>query len=490
VSRDYRSDGVRLSVGVTEDPNVLQGGDIREGQLLDIFKAVSEVFPSDSFPFDGFEQYSIVRRALEEVDTQLRSQSGLFSNIELRAERDRLYGRVLQFFKADLRLSRKQKLARMALTRDWSEIPSYIREGIVIWKYRILLRSGTLLPRVGLPALNNAYETSMAGQMKALLTVPPLVSSRKPVGDSGLTSSLERLGVAIVRAPRPEAITSGSLGLDEALGVGGFPLGRIVEIFGKEGSGKTTLALTAAGNAQRVGRVAWLDAECKLHLPWARVNGLNVDETLLLQGNRAAEIMSSILHLVRSGDFALVVLDSLAALFPDNDLEQYDADVATERARLLDRALPRIASAASKTQTCVLFLNQVRRDEDDIARKMISTGGHALAHYSSIRLELSRRMSQKNSDNTIIGYGVKGTIVKSCVGPPYRVAEWNINFERGLDLEFGLIEQALRRSVVSREARGLKFRDEYLGLGMTEASEFLLHRPEIAALISDSLKQR
>jgi recombination protein RecA len=489
VSRDYRSDGVGLSVGITEDSDVLHG-DIRDEQLLDIFKAVSDVFPSDPFPFDAFEQYRTVRRALDEVDTQLRSQSGLFSDIELRAERDRLYGRVLEFFKADLRLSRKQKLARMALSRDWSEIPSYIREGIAIWKYRILLRSGTLFRPVGLPPLNDAYETSVAGQMNAPFTVPPLVSSRKPVSDSGLISSLERLGVAIVRTRPTEAITTGSLGLDEALGVGGFPRGRIVEIFGKEGSGKTTLALTAAGYAQRVGRVAWFEAESKLHLPWARVNGLNVDEALLLQGNRAAEVMASILHLVRSGDFALVVLDSVAALFPDNDLEQYDADLGAERARLLDRALPRIASSASKTQTCVLFLNQVRRDEEDIARKMISTGGHALAHYSSIRLELSRRMSQKDADNTLIGYGVRGTIVKSCVGPPYRVAEWNINFERGLDLEFGLIEQGLRRSVISREARGLKFRDEYLGLGMIEASRFLLHRPEIAALVSDSLKQR
>jgi recombination protein RecA len=489
VPRDYRSDGTGLSVGITEDPNVLNG-DIRhrEEQLVDIFKAVSEVFPSDAFPFDGFEQYRTLRRALDEVDTQLRLQSGPFSETELRAERGRLYRRALQVFEADLRLSRKQKLARMALSRDWSEMPSYIRDGIVMWKCRFL-RSGTLLSRVGFSRANDIYKTSVEGQIDAPFKVRSLDSPPKPASDSDLRSSLAQLGVAIVTDGPSASIATGSLALDEALGIGGFPRGRIVEIFGREGSGKTTLALTTAANAQRIGGVVYVDAEHKLDLPWARVNGLNVGEALILQGTRATDTMSSILQLIGSGDFALVVVDSLSAFFPFEELETQDGEFTTEMGRLLSRTLPRIASAAGRTKTCVLLLNQVRREEETLLQKTVSSGGQALAHYSSIRLELSRMMSQKNGDK-IIGYGVKGTIVKNCVGPPFRVAEWNINFERGLDLEFGLIEQGRRRGVISIEAKGLKFRDEHLGFGMVEASEFLLRRPDIAALVRDSLERR
>jgi protein RecA len=430
------------SVGVVEDPNVLDGHiRHREEQLVQIFKAVSEVFPSDPFPFDGLEQYRTVRRALDEVDTQLRLRSGPFSDTELGAERGRLYRRVLQVFEADLRVSRKQKLAKMALSRDWSEMPSYIREGVVMWKCRMLLRSGTLPSRVGLPRANGVHEASLERQIDAPYTAPSLVSSRKPVSDSGLRSSLARLGVAIVKARPSAAIATGSSSLDVALGIGGFPRGRIVEIFGKEGTGKTTLALSTAGNAQRLGGIAYIDAEHKLDLSWARINGLNVNEALILQGTRATDTMASVLQLIRSGDFALIIVDSLAALFPHEDLETYDGDFSDEMGRLFARTLPRIASAAGRTQTCVLLLNQVRREEETFERKIVSSGGQALAHYASIRLELSRMMAQKNG-NDIVGFGLKATVLKSCVGPPFRQAELHINFQRGLDQEYEFMKHS------------------------------------------------
>jgi recombination protein RecA len=488
VSHHQVHDKVWHGVGITEDPNVLDG-DIRhrDEQFIQIFKAVSEVFPSDPFPFEGVEQYRMVRRALDQIDTQLRLRTGPFRDTELRAERGRLYRDALQVFDADLRLSRKQKLARMALSRDWSEMPSYIREGIVMWKCRMLLRSGALFSRVGFPRAHDIYEARVEGQADAPLAAPSLISMPRPVSHSRLRPSLARLGVAIVKAGPIAAIRTGSLALDEALEIGGFPRGRIVEIFGKEGVGKTTLALKTAANAQRVGAVALVDAEHKLDLPWARVNGLNVDEALILQGTRAKDTMDSILQLIRSGDFALVVVDSLTALFPGEDLEASDGDFTSEMGRLFARTLPRIASAAGRTQTCVLLLNQVRHNEEIFGRKTISAGGHALAHHSSIRLELARMMAQKDGDN-VVGYGVKGTVVKSCVGPPFRVAVWNINFERGIDLESELIEEGVNRGVISKETTALKFRGERLGANNNAAREFLLQHPDLAAVLETQLR--
>ena len=240
MSHDQRQGKRWHAVGITEDPNVLDGHiRHREEQFVEIFKAVSEVFPTDHFPFEGLEQYGTVRRALDKLDTQLRLRSGPFGNDGLRAERERLYLHSLQVFEADLRFSRKQKLARMALSRDWSDMPSYIREGILMWKCRMLLRSGALLRRAGLPRARRVSE--MQVQACARLAAPSLVSLPKPVSHSELRSSLARLGVAVVKAGPIGAIRTGSLTLDEALEIGGFPRGRIVEIFGKEGAGKPRL---------------------------------------------------------------------------------------------------------------------------------------------------------------------------------------------------------------------------------------------------------
>ncbi|MFL6353653.1 MAG: recombinase RecA [Bryobacteraceae bacterium] len=478
-----------LNAGVTEDPSVLDGhSDHAEKQLVEIFAAVSEVFPNDPFPFEGFGQFRAAREALDALDDRFRLQSGPSSIPELRAERDRLYRHTLVAFEADLRVSRKHKLARMALTRDWSGMSSYIREGVLMWKCRMLLRSGALRSRVRLDCAQGASAIGHA-QTSAALPARSLVLLPKPGRHSELQSSLERLGVATVKSRPSTAIRTGSLALDEALQIGGFPRGRIVEIFGKECTGKTTLALTTAANAQRDGAVAYLDAEHKLDLPWARANGLNVEEALILQGSRAKDTMDSVLQLIRSGDFELVVVDTLTGLVPGEDLEQSDGEFTGEMDRLFARVLPRIAAAAARTQTCVLLLNQVRNNEEPFGRPTISTAGRALAHHASIRLELSRLIARKNGDD-ILGYGVRGTVVKSCVGTPYRVVEWPINHERGLDVELELIEQGIRRGVISRETVALKFREEHLGATINAACEFLLQRPDIAALLETELRAK
>ncbi|MGI9073092.1 MAG: ATPase domain-containing protein [Bryobacteraceae bacterium] len=487
VSHDQFRRETWLEAAITEDPSVLDGHKAHdEKQLLEIFDAVSEVFPNDPFPFEGFEQFRSVRQALDALDPRFRMQSGSSRSPELRAEGDRLYRHTLEVFEADLRLSRKHKLARMALTRDWSGMSSYIREGVVMWKCRMLLRSGALRSSVRLDRAQRATavahtQTSAPSPARSLVLLP------KPVRHSELRSSLERLGVVPVKSCPSAAIRTGSLALDEALQIGGFPRGRIVEIFGKEGTGKTTLALATAANAQRNGAIAYVDAEHKLDLPWARVNGLNVEEALILQATRAKDTMDSVLQLIRSGDFALVVVDSLTGLFPGEDLEQSDGEFTGEMDRLFARALPRIASAAGRTQTCVLLLNQVRDNEEPFGRPTISTAGRALAHHASIRLELSRLMARKN-EGDILGYGVKGTVVKSCVGSPYRVAEWSINFERGIDVKFELIEQGIRRGVISRQTVDLKFGEEHLGASVDAAREFILQRPDVAALLEAELR--
>jgi recombination protein RecA len=489
VSHDQFRREILLKAGTGEDPSVIDGHKAHdEKQLIEIFDAVSEVFPHDPFPFEGFEQFRSVRQALDSLDARFRLQSGPSSSPELRANRDRLYRHALELFEADLRLSRKHKRARMALTRDWSGMSSYIREGVVMWKCRMLLRSGALRSGVRLDSAQRS--TALAhSQTSAPSPARSLVSFPKPVRHSEFRSSLERLGLAIVKDRPSAAIRTGSLALDEALQIGGFPPGRIVEIFGKEGSGKTTLALTTAANAQRSGAVAFVDAEHKLDLPWARANGLNDEEALIVHANNAKDTMDSVLQLIRSGDFALVVVDSLTGLFPAEDLEESDGEFAGKMDRLFARALPRIASAAGRTQTCVLLLNQIRDNEEIYGRPTISTAGRALAHHASIRLELSRMMARKNGDN-ILGYGVKGTVIKSCVGAPYRVAEWSIHFQRGLDAEFELIQQGIRRGVIPRTTVALKFREEDLGGSIEAAREFLLQRPDLAALLEAELRAK
>ena len=272
-----------LRIGIAEDPSVVDGHKAHdEKQLVEIFDAVSEVFPNDPFPFQGFEQFRSVRQALDALDAQFRLQSGLSSSPELRAERDRLYRHALELFEADLRLSRKHRLARMALTRDWSGMSAYIREGVVMWKCRMLLRSSALRSSVRSDCAQRSTAIRHT-QSSAPWPARPIVLLPKPVHHSALRSSLEQLGVVVVKSHPGDAISHRFLSPRRSTSNRRIPPGRIVEIFGKEGTGKTTLALTTAANAQRNGAVAYVDAEHKLDLPWARANGLNVEEALILQ---------------------------------------------------------------------------------------------------------------------------------------------------------------------------------------------------------------
>lgn len=462
-----------------------------ETELLEVFKAVSTVFPGDPAPHDALEQYRRMRRALDESDTELE-RSGAFTGTNSNRERHRIYRRALQRFDADIRLSRKQKRARMALSRDWSEMAQYVQESIAIWKCRTMLRSGALFLRMGFPGVKQLFETVAYQDSFAPRSAPSVIQRPKLVGHSDAQYSLERRGVSVTTEMLRTAIRTGSITLDAALRIGGWPRGRIVEIFGKPSVGKTTLALAAGANVQRGGeKLAYFDNEYKLDFPWARTLGLNIEESLILGGTRAKDTLDSLLDIVRSGDFALVVVDSLAAFVPNEDVEMSDEHFKGEMELLFARVLPRIASAAHKTGTCVLLLNQVRRNDEEVfGRPTVSTGGHAVHHYSSIRVELTRTYSDKRENDVLIGSRIKGTVVKNCVGSPFRTAEWAINFERGLDASFELIEQGMARGVIDRRTIALKFRDEDLGRNKEAAREFLVEHPAVAAAIEIELRAR
>lgn len=461
-----------------------------EEELLQIFKAVSSVFPGDPAPVDALGQYRTVRRAIDEANAQLE-RSGAFGTKNSSREHHRVYRRAIELFEADVRLSRKQKRARMALSRDWSGMASYVREGVAIWKCRMRLRSGALLVAFGF--LRARQISEIAVYKESLPPPPPSALTRPQLTDhSDYRYSLARRGVAIAKDRSGAVIRTGSLTLDEALRIGGFPRGRIVEIFGSESAGKTTLALAAVANVQKNGdKAAFFDNECKLDFPWARTLGVETDDALILRGTRAEDTLVSLLDIVQSGDFALVAVDTLAAFVTGEDLGgSDDREMSRDMELLFTRALPRIASAASKTETCVLLLNQIRLRNDGVlfGKPTVSVGGYAVHHCSSIRLELTRTFTEKQANGVVVASLVKGTVVKNCVGSPWGVAEMAINFERGLDLPYELIEQGLARGVIDRQTTALRFRGTQLGGNNDAAREFLLQHPDVAALLESQLR--
>ena len=404
--------------------------------LVRIYEAVSNVFPEEP-NLNGLKTQEEIRKFL--CESRLRKPLDTPGVPTAQTDPDGTRRRAIELIEAELSLLRKQQLARMALTQDWSGLPSYLREGIMIWRDRISSRAEDLLFRFGLlPSPGSPDLTSLLEPNQPIISAPVVIAPESAF-NVDLRLNLQRLGMAVVSETSRSVIKTGSVALDHALQSGGFPRGRIIEIFGKEGAGKTTLALASAANAQHNGEaVAYIDAEHKLDLSWARTQGLDLQRALILRGATARPTLESVLEVIRSARFALVAIDTLAALVPGEAVETSHGDYVGEMGQLFARTLPRIASAASKTNTCVLLLNQIRHNHEEVfGRAKVSPGGHALAHYSSIKLELSRVTPEKRG-NEVIGSRVKGTVIKSCVGSPWRSAEWSISFERGIHDEYDL----------------------------------------------------
>jgi recombination protein RecA len=276
-------------------------------------------------------------------------------------------------------------------------------------------------------------------------------------------------------------IPSGSLALDVALGVGGYPRGRVIEIYGPESSGKTTVALHAIAEVQgKGGQAAFIDAEHALDPVYAQKLGVNIDELLLSQpdtGEQALEIAEA---LVRSGAIDIIVIDSVAALVPKAEIEgeMGDSHVGLQ-ARLMSQALRKLSGAINKSKTIAIFINQIREKVGVMfGNPEITPGGRALKFYSSVRLEV-RRAEQLKQGNDIVGNKTKIKVVKNKVAPPFRVAEVDIMYGEGISKEGELIDMASEIDIVQKSGSWYSYNDERLGQGRENAKLFLKENPDL-----------
>ncbi|MEE2830154.1 MAG: recombinase RecA [Myxococcota bacterium] len=280
-------------------------------------------------------------------------------------------------------------------------------------------------------------------------------------------------------------ISTGSLGIDIALGVGGLPRGRIVEIYGPESSGKTTLSLQAIAEAQRDGGLAaFIDAEHALDITYARKLGLNTDELLISQpdtGEQALEICET---LVRSGALDIIVIDSVAALVPKAELEgQMGDSLPGLQARLMSQAMRKLAALVSKSNCTVVFINQLRMKIGVMFGSPETTsGGNALKFYSSVRIDIRRIGSIKKGD-AILGNRTRVKVVKNKVAAPFRQAEFDILFGQGTSRTGELVDMGLDAELIRKSGSWYSYQDERMGQGREQARQYLVDHPEVAQAI-------
>jgi recombination protein RecA len=288
-----------------------------------------------------------------------------------------------------------------------------------------------------------------------------------------------------------EAISTGSLGLDIALGIGGLPRGRVVEIYGPESSGKTTLALHTIAEAQKKGGTcAFVDAEHALDVVYARKLGVNVDELLISQpdaGEQALEIADT---LVRSGAIDVLVVDSVAALVPRAELEGEIGDVQPgSQARLMSQALRKLTSSISKSRTMVVFINQIRMKIGVMYGSPETTsGGNALKFYASVRLDIRRIGAIKDRDE-VIGNQTRVKVVKNKLAPPFKQVEFDIMYGTGVSKTGELIDLGVKAGVVEKSGAWFSFDSQRIGQGRENAKTFLKENPETSAKIEMAVRQ-
>jgi recombination protein RecA len=287
------------------------------------------------------------------------------------------------------------------------------------------------------------------------------------------------------------AISTGSLSLDIALGVGGFPRGRVIEIFGPESSGKTTLTLHAIAEVQKTGGVAaFIDAEHALDLTYARKLGVQADDLLVSQpdtGEQALEIAET---LVRSGAIDLIVVDSVAALTPRAEIEgeMGDAHMGLQ-ARLMSQALRKLTAAISKSQTTVIFINQIRMKLGVMfGNPETTTGGNALKFYSSVRLDIRRIESIKEGQD-VVGSRVRVKVVKNKMAPPFKQAEFDILFSQGISKAGELVDLGVDKKVLEKSGAWYSYRAERLGQGRDAVRDFLVTNQPLAREIEGKLRE-
>ncbi|MDY7034367.1 MAG: recombinase RecA [Thermodesulfobacteriota bacterium] len=299
--------------------------------------------------------------------------------------------------------------------------------------------------------------------------------------------SIMRLGTDVIVHNMP-IISTGSLGLDIALGVGGIPRGRVVEIFGPESSGKTTLALHAIAEAQKKdGIAAFIDAEHALDVSYARRLGVKIDDLLLSQPDTGEQALEIADMLVRSGAIDIVVIDSVAALTPRAEIEGEMGDTHMGlQARLMSQALRKLTATISKSMTTVIFINQIRMKLGMIfGNPETTTGGNALKFYSSLRLDIRRTAHIKEGQN-VIGNRTRVRVVKNKVAPPFKEVEFDIMYGEGISKEGDLLDVATSVNLVEKSGAWYSYGEERIGQGRENTKLFLKEHPEIA----DEIKKR
>ena len=306
----------------------------------------------------------------------------------------------------------------------------------------------------------------------------------KQYGKGSIMKLGERAAVEI------DAISSGSIKIDEALGIGGYPKGRIIEIYGPESSGKTTLALHAIAEVQKKGgRAAFIDAENAIDPNYAKNLGVNIDELILSQPDSGEQALEITEMLVKSGAIDLVVVDSVAALVPRAEIEgeMGDSHVGLQ-ARLMSQALRKLAGAISKSNCVAIFINQLREKVGVIyGSPEVTPGGRALKFYSSVRIDIRRTETLKNGTEQI-GSRTRAKVVKNKVAPPFREAEFDVMYGRGISREGELLDLAVKLDVVQKGGSWFSYGETRLGQGRDNVKEFLLANKEIYDKIEEEVK--
>jgi len=301
--------------------------------------------------------------------------------------------------------------------------------------------------------------------------------------------SIMRLGADEV-GEGVEAIPTGSMVLDLALGIGGVPRGRVVEVYGPESSGKTTLSLSIVANAQKLGGVAaFIDAEHAMDPGYARALGVDTDNLLISQPDTGEQALDITEMLVRSGAVDIIVVDSVAALVPRAEIEgeMGDSHVGLQ-ARLMSQALRKLAGSISKSKTCVVFINQIRMKIGVMfGNPETTSGGRALKFYSSVRLDI-RRIGAIKAGDVAIGNRTKVKVVKNKVAPPFRVAEFDIIYGKGISFEGDLLDLGIEHNVLTRKGTWLAYGETQLGQGREKARVFLEENPEVRAELEQAIR--
>ena len=289
-----------------------------------------------------------------------------------------------------------------------------------------------------------------------------------------------------------ESISSGSLGLDIALGVGGYPKGRVIEIYGPESSGKTTLTLHAIAECQKKGGIAaFIDAEHAFDRFYAEKLGVDIENLIISQPDHGEQALEITDNLIRSGAIDMVVIDSVAALTPKSEIEGETGDSKMGlHARLMSQALRKLTGSISKTNCTVMFINQLREKIGIMfGNPETTTGGNALKFYASIRLDIRRSTQIKNSDGVVMGNKTRVKIVKNKVAPPFKLAEFDIMYGEGISKVGEIIDHAVEAEIINKSGSWFSYEGTKLGQGRDSVKNLLKDNPELMETLEIKLKE-